>query len=328
MVVDKWSTLPLSLYPYEEDYGEYYATIYNFIHKDLGFDGLETINKIFYYFIWNYNDEGNYGNTENPKIDHSNLLNMFDDRGLILADYFVIPPFLIEKMEYPNYEMPVFFNHSDGNHHSIANDEEVEDSKRIYSEDRWQDESEIWEFLGGDIYLDFVYVSDTDKRLVSNEESSHWESEMDEEEVIDYLRENMNEYENAKVIVESYDEVASVWGELPASANGAPYQMKMTDIADEGREIVREIIYSYAYERLDDNEELINYLFENGYLHKSKNSNGYGINKMPDWVTFDWEEFYDYDVDNIEIDDLSSYGAYDTFKGNDNIYYYIMTTDY
>jgi len=45
-------------------------------------------------------------------------------------------------------------------------------------------------------------------------------------------------------------------------------------------------------------------------------------------VSFDWEEFHDYDVEQIEIYDLTSYGEYETFKGEDNIYYYIMTVDY
>jgi hypothetical protein len=326
MVVDKWRTLPLSLYPYEEDYGDYYGNIFNFINKTLGFDDSETINQIFNYFIWNYNDEGDYSNTETPNIKYTNLLNMFDDRGLILADYLKIPPFLIEKMDYPNYEMPIFFSYSDDNHYSIANEREVEDSKRTYSEDRWSEESEVWEHLGGNTYLDFVYVSDTDKRMVANEEASHYEGEMDEEDVIDYLRENMGEYENAKGIIEAYDEVAEKWGELPASANGAPYQMKMSDIAEEGRETVRLIIYDYVYDRLDN--ELTYYLLELGYINKREKNNDYVINKMPDWVTFDWSEFHNYDVDHITPEDLSSYGDFDTFRGNDNIYYYIMLQDY
>jgi len=328
MVVSKWGTLPLSLYPYEDDYVDYYGTIFNFIDKTLDFDDIESINKLFYYFVWNYNDEGDYSDIENPNISYSDLLNTFDDRGLILADYLNVNPFLIEKMEYPNYEMPIFFSHSDDNHYSIANDVEVEDSKILFSHDRWHSESEIWEVLGGDSYLEFVYVNDEEKRMISNEEASHYEGEMDEEEVIDYLRDNMGEYENAKSIVKSYDEVAEEWGELPASAQGAPYQMRMSDIADHGRETVREIVYDYIYERLDDNEELVDYLHEMGYINMNSRNDGYNINKMPDWTTFDWEKFYDYDVQHVEIGDLTSYGDYDTFKGKDNIYYYIMIQDY
>ena len=326
MVVTKWATLPLSLYPYDEDYGDYYGSIFNFIDKTLDFDDIETINKIFYYFIWNYNDEGDYWNAENPDISYTNLLNIFDDRGLILADYLRVNPFLIEKMEYPNYEMPVFFNHSDDNHYSIGNDREIEDSKRIFSEDRWVEENDVWELLGAETYLEFVSVSDTDKRIVANEEASHYEGEMDEEEVIDYLRDNMREYEKAKSIVKAYDEVAEAWGELPASAAGAPYQMKMTDIADDGRETVREIIYDYTYERLED--DLVDYLFEWGYISKRDNNFKIEGKSLPSWLSFDWEEFHDYDVDNIEIGDLTSYGDYDDFKGKDNIYYYIMIQDY
>ena len=326
MVVSKWGTLPLSLYPYEVDYVDYYASIFNFINKTLGFGDIESIDKIFYYFIWNYNDEGDYSDTENPNINYTDLLDIFDDRGLILTDYFSVNPFVIEKMDYPNYEMPVFFNHLDDNHYAIANENEIESSKRIFSEDRWHEESEVWESLGAEIYLDFVFVSDTDKRMVATEESSHYESEMDEEEVIDYLRDNMGEYENAKSIVKSYGEVEETWGELPASANGAPYQMKMSDIADDGREIVREIIYDYTYYRMEN--ELIDYLMDFGYVSRRNNNFMIEGNRLPDWVSFDWGEFHDYDVGHIEIYDLTSYGEYETFKGKDNIYYYIMTVDY
>jgi len=328
MVVNKWGTLPLSLYPYEEDYVDYYTNIYNFIHKDLGFDDIDVINQIFYYFIWNYDDEGDYSDTINHEISNTNLMNIFDDRGIILADFHKVPPFLIEKMDYPNYDMPVFFNHSDDNHYAIANENEIESSKRIFSEDRWHGESEVWETLGAETYLGYVSVSDTDKRMVATETSSQEESELEEIEVIDYLRDNMEEYENAKSIVKSYDEVEEAWGELPASANAAPYEMKMSDIADDGRETVREIIYDYIYERLDDNEELVDYLMEFGYVSKRNGNLIIEDNRLPDWLSFDWYDFHDYDVEHIEIGDLTSYGEYETFKGKDNIYYYIMPVDY
>ena len=326
MVVDKWNTLPLSIYPYEEDYGNYYASIFNFIKKTLGFDNLETINQIFYYFIWNYNEEGDYSNTENPNISYTDLLDMFDDRAVILSEHFNLNPFLFEKMDYGNFEMPVFFNWTDDTHYAIGNEREVEDSKRIWSEDRWMNESEVWQVLGVEEYLNYVYVTDLHAEHISFKEASHYELEMDEEEIIDYLRDNMREYEKAKDIVDAYDEVAKKWGELPASANGAPYQMKMSDIADDGRETVRLIIYDYIYDRLDN--ELIDYLMEMGYITKRNNQFIIHDKELPDWVTFDWEAFHDYDVQHVEIEDLTSYDQYDTFKTKDNIYYYIMRVEY
>lgn len=326
MVVDKWNTLPLSIYPYEIDYGNYYASIFNFIKKTLGFDNLETINQIFYYFIWNYNEEGDYSNTENPNISYTDLLDMFDDRVVILSEHFNLNPFLFEKMDYGNYEMPVFFNWVDDTHYAIGNEREVEDSKRIWSEDRWVEESEVWQILGVEEYLNYVYVTDVNMEDIASDEASHYELDMDEEEIIDYLRDNMREYEKAKHIVRDYDEVAEAWGELPASANGAPYQMKMSDIADDGRETVREIIYDYVYDRLDN--DLNDYLMEMGYITRRNNELLIFDEKLPDWVTFDWDAFHDYDVEHVEIEDLSSYGQYDTFKTKDNIYYYIMPVEY
>ena len=327
MVVDKWSTLPLSMYPYEEDYVEYYSQIFDFIRKTLSIDSIEDVNEIFNYFIWNYNEDGDYTNTETPDISEDDLKDMFHDYALVLSDFFSVSPFTLEKMVYDHYEMPIFFVWGEDEHYSIGKDKEVDDSIRIFSEDRWGSEEEVWEILGVGVYLDFVEVSNSNKRMIASEESSHYESEMNEEEVIDYLRDNMWQSEEAKKLVELYDEVAEIWGELPSDEDGTEYTNKMEEIAEEGRETVRELMYDYVYERLDDNHELVDYLWEMGYISK-RNDRWKIEGKLPKWLSFDWEKFHDYDVDLIEVSELSPYGDNDTFKYKDDIYYYIFRVDY
>ena len=266
MVVDKWPTLPLSMYPYEEDYIEYYSQIFDFIKNTLSIDDIDDVNEIFNYFIWNYNEDGDYTNTETPDISKDDLKDMFDDYGLVLSDFFSVSPFTVEKMEFNNYEMPIFFVWGEDDHYAIGKEKEVNDSIRIFSEDRWGSEVEVWEILGVDVYLDFVEVSDSNKRMIAGEESSHYESEMNEDEVIDYLRDNMWQSGVAKNLVDQYDEVAEIWGELPSGEDGTEYTNKMEEIVEEGRETVRELSYDYVYERLDDNQELVDYLWEMGSI--------------------------------------------------------------
>ena len=326
MVVDKWSTLPLSLYPFEEDYIDYYNQIFDFISKTLSIDDIEDVNEIFYYFVWNYNEDGDYTNTETPDISEDDLKDMFDDYGLVLSDFFRVSPFTVKKMAYPHYEMPVFYVGKENEWYAIGKDKQVNVSIRIFSEERWASEDEVWEILGVEEYLNYVEVSDSNKRMIASEESSHYESEMGEDEVIDYLRDNMWHSEEAKKLVELYDEVAEIWGELPSSEDGTEYTNKMEDIVEEGRETVRELYYDYVYERLDDNQELVDYLWEMGYI--SKTNNRWKIKReLPKWLSFDWEKFYDYDVDHIDVSELSPYGDYDTFKYKDDIYY-IFRVDY
>lgn len=327
MVVDKWSTLPLSLYPFEEDYIDYYNQIFDFISKTLSIDDIEDVNEIFYYFVWNYNEDGDYTNTETPDISEDDLKDMFDDYGLVLSDFFRVSPFTVKKMAYPHYEMPVFYVGKENEWYAIGKDKQVNVSIRIFSEERWASEDEVWEILGVEEYLNYVEVSDSNKRMIASEESSHYESEMGEDEVIDYLRDNMWHSEEAKKLVELYDEVAEIWGELPSSEDGTEYTNKMEDIVEEGRETVRELYYDYVYERLDDNQELVDYLWEMGYI--SKTNNRWKIEGgLPKWLSFDWEKFHDYDVDHIDVSELSPYGDYDTFKYKDDIYYYIFRVDY
>jgi hypothetical protein len=49
--------------------------------------------------------------------------------------------------------------------------------------------------------------------------------------------------------------------------------------------------------------------------------------KLPDWLSFDWNSFNEEQIDNLEVNDLSPYGDYDTFKWNDDTYY-IYKIDY
>lgn len=324
-VANNWGTVPLSLYPYEEDYQDYYIQLYEFIGDSLFVDDYENLKEIFLYFIYNYNEDANYSNAEYPDISNDDLLDQFDDSVVIASIYFKTLPFFIESMEFWSYgEVPVYYILTEDEHYAIGNWSQVKAAMKHEVDDRWYSETDVIDILGMDYYLMFCEVSDTDKRIISSEESNYYEGDMSDEDVIDYLY-NYSDYSK---LVSEYNELEEKWGELPSSEDGSKYTKRMDEIVSEGREIVRELIYDDIHEKLSDNDSLKDYLWELGYITKK---DGYFSvppkTKLPNWLSFDWNSFNEEQLDNLEVSDLSPYGDYDTFKWNGDTYY-IYRIDY
>lgn len=324
-VANNWDTVPLAIYPYDEDYQDYYIQLYEFIRDSLFVDDYENLKEIFLYFIYNYNEDGNYSNTEYPDISNDDLLDQFDDRVVIASIYFKTLPFFIESMVYWSYgEVPVYYILTEDEHYAIGNWSQVKVAMKQEVDDRWYVETDVIDVLGMNYYLMFCEVSDTDKRIISSEESNYYEGDMSDEDVIDYLNDNSNDSE----LVDEYMELEEKWGELLPSEDGTEYTKRMDEIISEGREIVRALIYDDIYEKLSDNDSLKDYLWELGYITKK---DGYFIvppkTKLPNWLSFDWDSFNEEQLDNLKVSDLSPYGDYDTFKWNGDTYY-IYRIDY
>jgi hypothetical protein len=314
-LVNRWDNMPLSLYPYEEDYQDYYVQIYEFILNSLFVDDFEHLYEIFLYFIYNYNENGDYNNTEYPDISNDDILDQFDDYVVIASMYFKTLPFFVEEMKYLSYgEVPTYYILTEDKHYAIGTWSEVEAAMERDIKDRWYDETEVISVLGVDYYLMFCEVSDTDKRLISSEESDYYEGDMSDEDVIEYLTVNSDETE----LVDEYMELK----------DGTEYTKRMDEIITEGREIVRELIYDDIYEKLSDNDSLKDYLWGLGYITKKDGYFSVPPNtKLQSWLSFDWNSFYEDQIDNSEVSDLSPYGDYDTFKWNGDTYY-IYEIDY
>ena len=324
-VANNWGTVPLALYPYDEDYQDYYIQLYEFIGDSLFVDDYENLKEIFLYFIYNYNEDGNYSNAEYPDITNDDLLDQFYDGVVVASIYFKTLPFFIESMEYWSYgEVPVYYILTEDEHYAIGNWSEVKAAMKHYADDRWHSETDVIDVLGMDYYLMFCEVSDTDKRIISSEESNYYEGDMSDEDVIGYLNDNSNDSE----LVDEYIELEEKWGELLPSEDGTEYTKRMDEIISEGREIVRELIYDAIYEKLSDNDSLKDYLWELGYI--TKKGGYFSVPPkpgLPNWLSFDWNSFNEEQLDNLEVSDLSSYGDYDTFKWDGDTYY-IYRIDY
>jgi hypothetical protein len=259
--------VPLALYPYDEDYHDYYIQIYEFIRDSLFVDDYENLKEIFLYFIYNYNGDGNYSNAKYPDITNDDLLDQFDDRVVIASIYFKTLPFFIFSELYWSYgEVPVYYILTEDEHYAIGTWSQVKAAMEHEVSERWEYETDVIDVLGVDHYLMFCEVSDTDKRIISSEESSEYEGDMSDEDVIPYLNDNSNDSE----LVDEYMELEEKWGELLPSEDGTEYTKRMDEIITEGREIVRELIYDAIYEKLSDNDSLKDYLWELGYITKKR----------------------------------------------------------
>jgi hypothetical protein len=325
-IVDGWTTLPLSLYPYEEDYVEYYVSIFEFIRDGLFFNDMDVVNEIFMYFIYNYNEDGDYDNNKIPNITKSDILDMFDDTLIVLSDFFNVTPFLLERMVYDHYSMPVYYVYNMDTHFSIGNHNQLQKAIEIYIDSEYMEPDDVLYRRGNSVYLECSYVNDTNKRLLSIDESNNAEANMGDEDIIEYLDELMEENEDAIRIVKEYEEVSETWGELPFGEYGDELREKMDELVYEGRELVKELVYDDTYEKLSNNDTLIEYMWELGYV-KRKDGIFYLEGKSPKWLSFDWDKFIEYEMDDFDITQLSDTSDVDEFNYNGHIYY-IIQVDY
>lgn len=316
--------LPTDLVDLEE-FSDLYAEIWDFLTLTMLFDK-NTATHLFYLFVLNYNKEGVYTNIENVRtLNYDDQKEIFDVRIMVLADHFNTIPFLIERLHWDQYDIPSYLVKTENKYYACGDEETIERAKNDYVDSYYSDGDEVFHAFGAGHYISYCFVGDTDKRMISSEEASHYESDMDEEEIIDRLK-----YEGGgknKEIVEEYEELKEKWGELPTSKDGSQYELRIDEIIEEGRELVREIIYDDVYDRLEN--DLENYLWEMGVI--SKEQGGYITmskeqwTNLPNWVDFNWGDFTDDQARDLELEQLSPYENVDSvYLDNGDIYYIIQ----
>lgn len=319
--------LPTELVDLKEFY-HLYTEIWDFLTLTMLFDN-DIATYLFYLFVLNYNKEGVYSNIESVRtLTYDDQKEIFGDRIMLLSDHFNTLPFLIESLPFSHYGLPSYFIHTEDEWYCVGNEREIEDAKRDYVDTHWVDEEDVYYSFGPHFYISYCSVTNTDKRMISSEEASYYESDMDEEEIIERLK-----YEGGrknKEIVEEYGELKEKWDELPASKDGSQYELRIDEIIEEGRELVREIIYDDVYDRLEN--DLEDYLWEMGII--SKNKSGYITmnkeqwNNLPSWIYFDWEDFTDSQLNDLELELLSPYENVDSVYLDNGDIYYIIQIDY
>jgi hypothetical protein len=319
-------TLPTELLNSYEFVGLYFE-IDTFL-KDVMLFNDEISSHLFNLFVLNYNIEGNYKDIENVKfgLTYDEELEVFGERVMFLSQHFKTLPFLIEPLEFPYYGMSTYLIKKTHDHYAMANQKDMDNAIDEYIDSIYDIEEDVFHQYGGQTYISYCYVSDTDKRIISGEESNYYESEMSSEEIIDYLNDNGF----STKIVEEYKELEEEWGELPSSKDGSQYELRMEEVVEEGREVVREIVYDDVYNKLEN--YLTDYLTSMGYIETD--SKGYvrvsqdQFDRLPSWVVFNWEEFNDVEKENFEMGNLSPYENIDEVYLDNGDIYYMIQMDY
>jgi hypothetical protein len=304
---------------------------------EFGYNDNES-NQTILDFIINFRKDGDYSNVkfkEKPEnIDEMGIFNNFNninDSRLTLSHHLNIPHFLITYYEdfynFPTYEI----NHPDYYYHryGVATYEQAYSSLREQLEDRITDDVTVIEYYGVDTYLKYIYVSDTDKRMLSIDASTFRVNDLNEEEIIDellYLGDNksislVDDYNILYELLEEENEEDSHKFEL--------IRDKISELIDIGKEILRDYFYKIEYEHLEN--DLIDWLHNYGYITYSTFT-GYEIegDHLPNFISFNWGEFYSDNILNFyeDVYDLSSTGDVKEVFDESGVVYYIIELEY
>ena len=321
--------LPTELVDLDE-FSQLYSNIYRFL-KDVMVFGDEVATHLFTLFVLNYNEEGNYKDIENVRhgLSYEEQLELFGEEIMFLAQHFKTLPFLIEPVLYPHYEMSSYHIIEQSEYYALGNQKELDAALKMYVDERFSNEEEVFLTYGADTYMDYCVVGDTDKRIISGEESDHYVSEMSGEEIIDRLSHNGSK--NDDELVKEYKEMEEELGELPfLSKDSDQYELRMGEIVEEGRENVRELIYDDVYDRLENH--LSDWLHELGYVSKDRNGNvqmdSEQWDRLPSFVKLDWLEFESDELRDFEVEVLSPYENVESVSLDNGDTYYMIQIDY
>ena len=305
---------------------------------EFGYNDAER-NQTILDFIINFRKDGDYSNVEfkeKPEnIDEMGIYNNFkniNDSRLTLSHHFNIPHFLIsyydDHWNFPTYEI----NHPDYYYHryGVATYEQAYSSLREQLEDRITDDDTVIEYYGVDTYLEYIYISDPDKRMLSIDASTFRVDDLNEEEIIDellYLGDNksislVDDYNILYELLEEENEEDSHKFEL--------IRDKITELIDIGREILRDYFYKSEYEYIEN--DLIDWLLNYGYITSSKTYSTYEIegDNLPDYISFNWIKFYSGNILNFyeDVSDLSDTGDVKEVFDESGVVYYIIELEY
>jgi len=304
------------------EYYELYYKIYDFLIDTMLFDSV-TASHLFNLFVLNYNREGEYTNIEEIRtLSHEDEIEMFGGRVMALAKHFNTLPFMVERLDFSHYGIPSYVINGRDEWYAFGNQADIDYAVREMLDHRWS-EREVFNVFDAEGYVAYCNVSDTDKRIISNEDADHYESEQDPEEIINYLRHN-RENDKDDAIVLDYDEMVEELEES-STEDESHYEVRIGEIVNNGRERVREIIYNVTYTTLENNLE--EYLTELGYL-MDEGSSHERWERLPSWITFDWKEFMGDEIRNFDINELSPYENVDEIYSENGDIYYIIQIEY
>jgi hypothetical protein len=305
--------------------------------NELGYDSDESLD-IYYLYKNNVDDNGEFDSTTAP--DREKHWEGLNPQQIALGIHLQTDPATIEDKGRDNYET------MDGDEYMVLTDEEADDLAIEYAKSMFEDVGVNPRFA-----RDYIYMTDTDRRLYAQDESDMIVDEMSDEDIIrekdleeqmdeideqesettDKIDEFVTEIEDLESELEDLDEendserIEEINGEINIlkqqinSLEKISFEGKKEDIISDAREELREERYDEIYDELDDP---IEYFVESRgfYTIEELIKNGPVVVDMGrmvrDAVDGDGREHY-----------LSSYDGVEDEQDYDGVTYYIYRTN-
>jgi len=301
-LIGKLEKKPDWLFPFDgsaDKVNDIYIPMFDFIEEFITTDYSEIMD-IFNTFIVNYTTEGNYENVDTiVKLSEDKLKSMFEYEVIVLSNYFRTSPFLILKENPLYYSLPIYYIREEENFYCIGDYQDMINATKEYLHDRYYDADEIISSIGVEEYINYLYIKDFDKERLADEMSWERESEMSDDQILEYMRRSSKPF-----IVDLINRYGN------SSEDG--------EIIKELRKYSIEFLYNQYYDELDN---VFEYLLEKGYIDTT-NGGQIQIKKIPSYVEFDWDNFIDDESGDVHFDQLSYNGQVYRY-GGDNPYYMI-----
>jgi len=347
--------------PYEEKYGnaidpidsaeeliediDLISQIYNFLKEtmELGSDSTQSFIDL---LVSNFRPDGNYTNLSNAVYKPKEQ----EPYEKIYTKWANISPYFVKGMGQQYYEdMPVVYDARTEQHSMIGDKGQIERAVETYYQDIWWGDDDIIQALGEEEFIERLYVSNADARMMATEEANHMVEDMSDRDLLERIGDLSsplrNEYDSLENEINDIEE----WGVNKGKKSVKELENKKDNIIEQGRELLRREHYDHTYERLT--EDLTDFLWDFGYISKrngrdfvfgdhfrdSRASAGVGfgyvdLDKLPGWLQFDRDTFIQDEVQEAMdrgtfemLSESDSNAGYLTYEGDT---YYIIDIDY
>jgi len=300
--------------------------IYKYLSTDMGLEN-EDITRIIILFIVNYEEDIDFINV--PILNRIEILtdniqslyeSLFDDhRILVLSEHLQISPFLIEPTPIGTHYGITTFS-ADGDEYGIGTEQEMDGALEEWYDSYYGQYDDLSEIVGADALLNYLYIDDTTRRTIADEDSTNRSDNLDEEEILEQMRSLTDDYSRIEYLIKKYDELKRQQSE----DEDFNQENQMSHIIEKGRSILQEIYYDETYESLDDLEE---YLYEQGYISKDRYGNKTinDLENLLNWLSFDENKFKEDMIGDADFDVLFDNGT--DWTRYDGVRYYIGKID-
>jgi hypothetical protein len=205
------------------------AVLYDILKEKLYISDLDSIIKYIRLFTFNYRENGDYENIDNPIIKHI----VFPNRQMALANHLDIPPELLLLMSYNNYGLMIYEDMTTNNVYSIG----TEDEANKAASDNIKDYIDDNKITGWNINFIKQFII-PNKEWVKDESADRARMDIDEMDIDDIITE--------AGLKSKYDSITEMIDELRT-------ELEETQNEDEKINIKRKI---NSYVKEQDNIEL------------------------------------------------------------------------